>query len=116
MVLYLETNMREHLHPLLGNNHLLYRSYYYPCKGVIDGDLCQLFNYLDYSVQKEITKQLKQDHLFDLYFEYSSKDISISNVTDNRLSIEEVVAEKGKSKLVSLELETDSSETKSPLS
>ncbi|KAL2428780.1 Pre-mRNA-splicing factor rse1 [Exophiala dermatitidis] len=29
--------------PLLGRDHLIYRSYYAPSKGVIDGDLCETF-------------------------------------------------------------------------
>ena len=33
----------EHNTPLLGRDHLAYRSYYAPSKGTIDGDLCESF-------------------------------------------------------------------------
>lgn len=33
----------EHNTPLLGRDHLAYRSYYAPSKGTIDGDLCETF-------------------------------------------------------------------------
>jgi splicing factor 3B subunit 3 len=29
--------------PLLGRDHLIYRSYYAPSKGIIDGDLCETY-------------------------------------------------------------------------
>ncbi len=42
----LEQHMRTEDPPLGGRDHLMYRSYYVPVKGVIDGDLCERFNLL----------------------------------------------------------------------
>ena len=39
----LERHMRETDSPLCGRDHLMYRSYYQPVKGVVDGDLCERF-------------------------------------------------------------------------
>ena len=36
--------MRTEDAPLAGREHLIYRSYYVPVKGVIDGDLCERFS------------------------------------------------------------------------
>lgn len=43
---------------LSGRDHLNYRSYYNPCKGVIDGDLCEVYIKLPYDEQAEIAKLL----------------------------------------------------------
>lgn len=40
----LEGSMRTEDAPLAGREHLIYRSYYVPVKGVIDGDLCERFS------------------------------------------------------------------------
>ena len=42
----LEGHMRTEDPPLAGRDHLIYRGYYVPVKGVIDGDLCERFNLL----------------------------------------------------------------------
>jgi len=42
----LEQHMRTEDPPLAGRDHLIYRSYYVPVKGVIDGDLCERFSLL----------------------------------------------------------------------
>ncbi|KAL1861595.1 hypothetical protein VTK73DRAFT_7003 [Phialemonium thermophilum] len=43
----LESHMRgEEQTTLVGRDHLMYRSYYVPVKGVIDGDLCERFRLL----------------------------------------------------------------------
>jgi splicing factor 3B subunit 3 len=42
----LETHLRTEDAPLAGRDHLIYRSYYVPVKGVIDGDLCERFSSL----------------------------------------------------------------------
>ena len=42
----LEESLRKAEPPLAGRDHLMYRGYYQPCKGVIDGDLCERFNLL----------------------------------------------------------------------
>ncbi|RPB25601.1 hypothetical protein L211DRAFT_822364 [Terfezia boudieri ATCC MYA-4762] len=39
----LEAALRNEEPPLAGREHLIYRSYYVPVKGVIDGDLCERF-------------------------------------------------------------------------
>ncbi|KAF2138163.1 uncharacterized protein K452DRAFT_291209 [Aplosporella prunicola CBS 121167] len=39
----LEAQMRAEDAPLAGRDHLIYRGYYVPVKGVIDGDLCERF-------------------------------------------------------------------------
>lgn len=39
----LETQLRSEDVPLLGREHLVYRGYYQPPKGCIDGDLCERF-------------------------------------------------------------------------
>lgn len=38
----LEAHMRSEDPPLIGRDHLVYRGYYAPPKGVIDGDLCEV--------------------------------------------------------------------------
>lgn len=42
----LESHLRTEDSPLGGRDHLIYRGYYAPVKGVIDGDLCERFNLL----------------------------------------------------------------------
>jgi splicing factor 3B subunit 3 len=42
----LEQHMRTDDPPLAGRDHLIYRGYYVPVKGVIDGDLCERFSLL----------------------------------------------------------------------
>ncbi|KUI65719.1 Pre-mRNA-splicing factor rse1 [Cytospora mali] len=42
----LEQHMRAEDPPLAGRDHLMYRGYYAPVKGVIDGDLCERYSLL----------------------------------------------------------------------
>lgn len=42
----LEQHLRTEDGPLAGRDHLMYRSYYAPVKGVIDGDLCERYTLL----------------------------------------------------------------------
>ncbi|OBT44725.1 pre-mRNA-splicing factor rse1 [Pseudogymnoascus sp. WSF 3629] len=42
----LEQHLRTEDAPLAGRDHLIYRSYYVPVKGVIDGDLCERYTLL----------------------------------------------------------------------
>lgn len=42
----LEQHMRTEDAPLAGRDHLIYRSYYVPVKGIIDGDLCERYTLL----------------------------------------------------------------------
>jgi len=39
----------------------MYRSYYTPCKSVVDGELCEIFNKLRYEEQVEIGKHLDRN-------------------------------------------------------
>jgi len=55
---HLEMHMRTELPPLCGRDHLAFRSYYFPVRNVIDGDLCEMFNSLDASKQKTIAEEL----------------------------------------------------------
>lgn len=54
----LETHMRQEDAPLAGRDHLMYRSYYVPVKGVIDGDLCERFNLLSREKKQMIAGEL----------------------------------------------------------
>ena len=55
---HLEMHMRGENPPLCGRDHLSYRSYYYPVKNVLDGDLCEQFNTLEPTKQKSIAEEL----------------------------------------------------------
>lgn len=54
----LEILLRRQKPSLLSRDHLMFRSYYSPVHNVIDGDFCQMFTYLDTSVQSEIASKL----------------------------------------------------------
>lgn len=55
---HLEMHMRSENPPLCGRDHLSFRSYYYPLKNVLDGDLCEQFNAIDPAKQKSISEDL----------------------------------------------------------
>ncbi|GMR55850.1 hypothetical protein PMAYCL1PPCAC_26045, partial [Pristionchus mayeri] len=66
----LEMHLRVEHPPITGRDHLSFRSYYAPCKAVIDGDLCEQFVLMDSKkqldaadelgrTQSEITKKLE---------------------------------------------------------
>lgn len=55
---HLEMHMRSELPPLCGRDHLAYRSYYFPVKDVIDGDLCEQFSLLPPEKQRTIAEEL----------------------------------------------------------
>jgi splicing factor 3B subunit 3 len=57
----LEIYMRQHLKPLCGNEHIVYRSYYYPVKSCIDGDLCEMFATLTNKQKKDISEELAKE-------------------------------------------------------
>merc|ERR1712061_112541 len=57
----LEMHMRIEGPPLCGRDHLSFRSYYEPVKGIIDGDLCEQFNQLDKSKQRNIAETFGMD-------------------------------------------------------
>lgn len=50
----LEMHLRQDNLSLCGRDHLWYRSSYFPCKAVVDGDLCEQFNLLDSSRKQSI--------------------------------------------------------------
>ncbi|XP_062501409.1 splicing factor 3B subunit 3-like [Corticium candelabrum] len=55
---HLEMHMRQEHPPLCGRDHLHYRSYYFPCKNVIDGDLCEQFNSIEPGKRRSIAEDL----------------------------------------------------------
>ncbi|CAH1779239.1 unnamed protein product [Owenia fusiformis] len=55
---HVEMHMRSEHSPLCGRDHLSYRSYFFPIKNVIDGDLCEMFNSLEPSKQKVVSDEL----------------------------------------------------------
>ena len=54
----LEMHMRSEHPPLCGRDHLSFRSYFFPVKNVIDGDLCEQFNMVDAGKQRGIAEDL----------------------------------------------------------
>ncbi|XMA08632.1 hypothetical protein WAI453_001423 [Rhynchosporium graminicola] len=54
----LEQHLRSEDAPLAGRDHLIYRSYYVPVKGVIDGDLCERYTLLPTDKQQMIAGEL----------------------------------------------------------
>ncbi|KAM3609009.1 uncharacterized protein V6R79_008448 [Siganus canaliculatus] len=55
---HLEMHMRSEFPPMCGRDHLSFRSYYFPVKNVIDGDLCEQFNSMDPHKQKSVAEEL----------------------------------------------------------
>lgn len=54
----LEMQLREQNPPLAGRDHLIYRSYYVPVKGTIDGDLCETYLLLPSDKKQMIAGEL----------------------------------------------------------
>ena len=54
----LENHMRAEDPPLAGRDHLIYRGYYTPVKGTIDGDLCERFSLLPNDKKQTIAGEL----------------------------------------------------------
>lgn len=54
----LEQHLRSEDAPLAGRDHLIYRSYYVPVKGVIDGDLCERYTLLPADKKQMIAGEL----------------------------------------------------------
>jgi splicing factor 3B subunit 3 len=54
----LEQHLRTEDAPLAGRDHLMYRSYYAPVKGVIDGDLCERYALLPNDKKQMIAGEL----------------------------------------------------------
>jgi len=55
---HLEMHLRQENPPICGRDHLSYRSYYYPVKNVVDGDLCEQYNQLDSAKKRSIAEEL----------------------------------------------------------
>ncbi|KAI6202789.1 hypothetical protein M3Y94_00480800 [Aphelenchoides besseyi] len=62
----LEMHMRVEFPPLCGRDHLAYRSFYAPCKNVIDGDICEQFNMLEANKQQTIAMSFSRPAAFIL--------------------------------------------------
>lgn len=54
----LEQHLRTEDSPLAGRDHLMYRGYYAPAKGVIDGDLCERYTLLPNDKKQMIAGEL----------------------------------------------------------
>ncbi|KAF5543008.1 pre-mRNA-splicing factor rse-1 [Fusarium mexicanum] len=54
----LEVRMRAENPSLVGRDHLMYRGYYVPAKGLIDGDLCERFRLLPMEKKQRIAGDL----------------------------------------------------------
>jgi len=55
---HLEIHLRQENTSLTGRDHLAFRSYYFPNKECIDGDLAEQFSSLDYERQQAIAEEL----------------------------------------------------------
>ena len=55
---HLEMYLRIESQPLCGRDHVMFRSIYAPVKNVIDGDLCEMFNKLDFNKQRVLAEEL----------------------------------------------------------
>lgn len=55
---HLEMHMRQEAPPLLGRDHMAFRSSYFPVKDVIDGDLCEQYTTLHADVQGRIAEDM----------------------------------------------------------
>ncbi|KAI6196006.1 CPSF-A domain-containing protein [Aphelenchoides besseyi] len=62
----LEMHMQVEFPPLCGRDHLAYRSFYAPCKNVIDGDICEQFNMLEANKQQTIAMSFSRPAAFIL--------------------------------------------------
>ncbi|XP_077993061.1 splicing factor 3B subunit 3 [Glandiceps talaboti] len=58
---HLEMHIRSEYPPLCGRDHLSYRSYFFPLKNVIDGDLCEQFNSMEPSKQRSVADELDRN-------------------------------------------------------
>jgi splicing factor 3B subunit 3 len=78
----LEQHLRTEDSPLAGRDHLIYRGYYAPVKGVIDGDLCERYTLLPNDKKQMIAAELDRSvreierkisvcftvYIFDMYW------------------------------------------------
>jgi splicing factor 3B subunit 3 len=56
----LEMHMRTEFKPICGREHLSFRSYYAPCRNVVDGDLCEQFPNITSDQQRKIADDLER--------------------------------------------------------
>ena len=56
----LEGLLRQEEPPLAGRDHLMYRGYYVPVKGVVDGDLCERFMKLSHDQREKIAAEVER--------------------------------------------------------
>jgi len=54
----LEMHLRQEAPPLSGKDQLVFRSSYFPLKGVVDGDFCSIYNRLPPEEQRAIAEEL----------------------------------------------------------
>ena len=54
----LEAHLRSEDPPIAGRDHMIYRGYYVPVKGTIDGDLCERFGNLSADKQRRIASEM----------------------------------------------------------
>ncbi|KAK5163433.1 pre-mRNA-splicing factor rse1 [Saxophila tyrrhenica] len=57
----LEGLLRSEDPPLAGRDHLMYRGYYVPVKGVVDGDLCERFLRLGFDAKQKIAGEVERE-------------------------------------------------------
>jgi splicing factor 3B subunit 3 len=55
---HLEMQLRQAIPPICGRDHMAFRSYYFPVKDTVDGDLCEQYNTLPYARQAEIAASI----------------------------------------------------------
>lgn len=53
--------MRLEAQPLCGRDHIMFRSFYNPSKGVVDGDLCEFYNMLPGIKQRVLAEELDRN-------------------------------------------------------
>eukprot|EP01124_Arcella_intermedia_P030027 TRINITY_DN6478_c0_g1_i1.p1 TRINITY_DN6478_c0_g1~~TRINITY_DN6478_c0_g1_i1.p1 ORF type:complete len:1199 (-),score=275.88 TRINITY_DN6478_c0_g1_i1:1875-5471(-) len=58
----LEMHMRAEYKSLCGREHLSFRSYYAPCRNVVDGDLCEQFPNISPEQQKKVAESLERSY------------------------------------------------------
>eukprot|EP00891_Asterochloris_glomerata_P004111 jgi/Astpho2/4111/e_gw1.00063.10.1_t len=58
---HLEMHLRQENPPLAGRDHMAYRSYYFPVKDVLDGDLCEQYTQITPDKQKAIAEELDRN-------------------------------------------------------
>lgn len=57
----LEMHLRNEDKPIAGRDHLVYRGYYQPPKGCVDGDLCERYLLLDRGKKEAIAAELERE-------------------------------------------------------